>query len=188
MAFQTEAWHDKAFVSVSPIGGSEVEMRTKTTSFAASGGNFDIEGLDTFGGKITSIGTKEDIDLSFDTIPVAVSDTDWIFSGATSSATSITSSTVTRYRVAILWTNDTSITSGAEAVGTSSEAYRQIYAETYCVEGMESNFNAGENLTGTLKFKLSTEDPDGGQNWKKESCDTTSALSALSAYTTGNKF
>lgn len=182
-----KVWYDKAFVSVSPVGGSEVEMRSFTTSFSVEGGDFDIEGLETFGGKITRVGSKNDIELSFETIPAGTRDQDWIFHGATSSATSITSSATVKYRVTALWTDQTGVTAATQAINTSSEAYRQIYSEAYCISANYS-MDAGEHLTGELGFKLAYEDETGGQNFKKEMCNTSSALTAVPAYTTTTKF
>jgi len=48
--------------------------------------------------------------------------------------------------------------------------------------------DAEEHLTATINFKLAFEDADGVMNFKKEACDTTSALSATPAYTTTTKF
>lgn len=187
MAFSNKAWFEDCFISVSPIGGSEVQMCTKTTNLSITGGNFDIEGIDTFCGKVTRVGSHEDIEISFDGIPVSNQDFDWIFHGTSATGNTITSSTVTRYRSTFLWTDQTGITAATQAINTASEAYRRIYAESYCT-GLEYNMDAGENLTVTCNFKLAFEDASGVQNFKIESCDTSSALTAVSAYTTTTKF
>ena len=182
-----KAWFDKAFVSVSPIAGAEVQLRSRTTSFNQSGGNFDIEGLDTFGGKITRLGTKEDLEISFDGIPNSTQDFDWIFHGQTSSTEAITSSTTKKYRVTMLWTDEVGITAATQAIATASEAYRYTYAGAYCTS-LEPSMNAGEELKATISFKLAYEDETGGQNFKKDFCDTSGTLSAISSYTTTTKF
>lgn len=183
----TKAWYEDCYISVSQVGGAEVNICSKTTNLSISGGDFDIESIDTFCGKVTRVGTKKDIEISLDGIPVSVQDFDWLYHGATSSATAITSSANVKNRVIFLWTNQTGITSAAEAITTGSEAFRRIYAESYCTS-LEYNMDAGEQLTATINFKLPTEDSDGVQNYKLESCDTTSALSAVSSYTTASKF
>jgi len=182
-----KAWYDKCFISISQKGGSEVEFRTKTTSLSISGGNFDIEGIETFGGKVKRVGTREDIEISFDAIPVSTQDFDWIFHGTSNSATTITTSDVKDYRIIILWTDQTGVTSAAQAINTASEAYRHIYAEANCTS-LEYSMDAGEQLVATMTFKLAYEDKDGNLNWKKEMCDTTSALSSVPAYTSTTKF
>ncbi len=187
MALDRKAWYDKAFISVSQKAGSDVQLRAKTTSLSISGGNFDIEGIETFGGKVKRVGSREDFEISFDGIATSQQDFDWIFHGANNTDTSITSSTVKDYRVVMLWTDETGITSANQAIATASEAYREMYAECNLVS-LEKDMDAGEHLKATLTFKCPFEDADGVVNFKEESCATTSALSATSAYTTTTKF
>jgi len=189
MALTTnEMWYNKAYICVSAESGSEVQLRAKTTSLGISGGNFDIESIETFSGKIKKVGTREDFEISFDGIPISHQDFDWMFHGlATNTATSITTSTVADYRVTMLWTDQTGVTSAAQAINTASEAYREIYAECNLVS-LEKNMDAGEQLTATLNFKCPFEDTGGSVNFKKEACDTTSALTAVSAYTSTTKY
>lgn len=187
MAYSTTAWYEDCYISVSHVGGSETELCTKTTNISISGGDFDIEGIDTFCGKVTRVGTKEDIEIALDGIPVSNRDFDWIFHGTSVTGNTITSSTATKTRVTFLWTNQTGVTAATQAITTASEAYRRMYAEAYCT-GLEYNMDAGEHLTITTNFKLAFEDSDGEMNFKIEACDTSSALTASSAYTTSNKF
>ena len=191
MTMSQKAWYDKAFISIEALNGVEVQLQAKTTTLKISGGGFDIEGIETFGGKITRVGSRDDIEISFDGIPSSHADFDWIFAGQTTSTQSaltggaITSSTTTKYRLAFLWTNYTgSVTSAAkQAISGSAEAYRRVYAEAYCTS-LEPSMDAGDNLKASLTFALVNEDETGGQNWKVESKDTTTAtLSAISAYT-----
>ncbi|MHA1876685.1 MAG: hypothetical protein ACTSUC_09615 [Promethearchaeota archaeon] len=190
MAAPKQAWYDKAFISVSPVNANEVELRSKTTSINVSGGNFDIEGIETFGGKITRIGPREDIEISFDGIPTKVGDFDWLAAGGTSSAaTSSTASSVdTKYRITFLWTNQAGVTSATQAITGSNQGYRNIYAEALCT-GIEKSMDAGDRLKATLTFKLAPEDTGGSQNYKWESKGTASGtMNATPAYTDTAKF
>ncbi|MBE3092806.1 MAG: hypothetical protein IMZ51_04010 [Chloroflexi bacterium] len=191
MVFSQKAWYDDCFISIEALSGTEVQLTTKTTALGITGGGFDIEGIETFGGKITRVGSRDDIEISFDGIPASHADFDWIFAGQTTSTQSaitgaaITSSTTTKYRLAFLWTNFTgSVTSAAkQAITGSTEAYRRVYADTYCTS-LETSMDAGDNLKATFTFKVANEDDTGMQNWKVESKDTTTAtMTALSAYT-----
>jgi len=153
-----------------------------------TGGNFDIESIDTFGGQIKRIGRRDDFEISFDGVCTSHQDFDWIFHGkSVETASSITSSAVADYRICLLWTNKTGVTSAAEAITTSSEAYREIYAEANMIS-CEKSMDAGEHLTASLKFKLPFEDSSGSINWKKEVGTTDSALSAVNAYTSTTKY
>jgi hypothetical protein len=196
MAMAQKAWYDKAFISVCGAGGAEVVMQANTTTLSISGGNFDIEGLETFGGKITRIGSKEDIEISFDGIPVSHNNFDWLVAGQTAASAfttggaSISSSVVTPYRVTLLWTNWTgaSVTAATTPITGTSEAYRLAYANAYCV-GIERNMDAGDVNKATITFKLAPEDENGVQQWLAQAKDTTSGtLSALNAYTTAVKW
>ncbi len=189
MALTTnEAWYNKAYISVTALAGSEIQLRAKTTSLGISGGNFDIESIDTFSGKIKKVGTREDFEITFDGIPISHQDFDWIFHGlTTNTATSITSSTVRDYRVTMLWTDETGITTAGQAIATASEGYREQYSDCNLVS-LEKNMDAGDHLTATLAFECPFEDTAGSVNFKKAACDTTSALTTTSAYTSTNKF
>lgn len=187
MSYDTKAWFEECYISIAQVGQSEVNMCSKTTNLSISGGDFDIEGIPTFCGKVTKIGTRNDIEIGFDGIPVSVGDFDWVFHGAAQTTTAITSSATVKNRVTFLWTNQTGITAATQAINTSSEAFRRVYAEAYCTN-TEYNMDAGENLTVTCDFKLATEDSSGLLNYKLESCDTSSALTAVPAYTTATKF
>jgi len=189
MAISTnKAWYNKCFVSVAQKNGSEVQLTAKTTNLQITGMNFDLESVDTFKGQIKRPGRREDIEITFEGIPTGVQSFDWIFHGATSSATSITTSTIKDYRITFLWTDQTGITSATQAIDTSSEAYRHIYAEANCT-ALEYEMAAGEHLrVPTFTFRLAYEDDTGSLNWKKEECDTSSALSAVPAYTSAVKF
>jgi hypothetical protein len=194
MAMSQGSWYDKAFISICPQGASEVELRSKTTSLSLSGGNFDIEGIETFGGKIVRLGTKEDIEISFEGIPTSHADFDWLFAGQTASTAfgtggvSISTSAVTPYRISMLWTNFSSATGASQAITGTSEAYRRVYANAYCTS-LEPKMDAGNELTVKVGFKLTDQDSSGSQNWMVQAKDTTSGtLSALPAYTSVVKF
>ena len=191
MTMSQKAWYDKAFISVEALNGVEAQLTAKTTAMKITGGGFDIEGIETFGGKITRVGSRDDIEISFDGMPASHQDFDWIFAGQTTSTASaltgaaITSSITTKYRLAFLWTNFTgSVTSAAkQAFSGSTECYRKVYAECYCTS-LETNMDAGNELKASMTFKLSDQDDTGAQNWKVESKDTSAVtMSTLSAYT-----
>jgi hypothetical protein len=191
MVMSQKSWYDKAFISIEALNGTEVQLTAKTTAMNISGGGFDIEGVETFGGKITRVGSKDDIEISLDGLPSSHADFDWIFAGHTTSTQSsltggsITTSTLTKYRVSMLWTNYTgSVTSAAkQAITANAEAYRRTYAECYCTS-LETSMDAGDNLKASMTFKLAYEDETGYQNFRIDSKDTTSGtMAALLAYT-----
>ena len=192
MTMSQKVWYRTAFVSISALSGAEVALQTRTTTLGWSGGFGDIEGIDTFGGKLTRLATKDDLELTFDGIPVSHQDFDWLMAGQTASSTwttagaTITSSTDDRkYRIILLWTNQTSpaVTSANQAITGTAEAYRRAWADVYMTQ-LDGSMDAGDNLTATMAFKTTVVDSDNVNNWGVWSKDTTSGtLSALNAYT-----
>jgi hypothetical protein len=142
--------------------------------------------MDTFGGNITRVGRRNDIEISFEGIPVSVQDFDAQFQGyTTNTATSLTTSAETKQRVTILWTSDPAVTSAVQACATSStnEAYRHVYADAY-MTSLEYSMAAGENLkAANITFKLPYTDDTDKLNFVKAIQDTSASLSAVPAYT-----
>ncbi len=184
---KNDGWFDHTYIEVVAESGTGVQLRTKTTSLNITGGNFDMESNETFGGAIKRYGAREDYVIGFEGIVSSHQDFDWIFHGTTQTNTSITSSSVVDYRIALLWTDQATITAASQAISSSSEAYREYYAECNMVS-LEKSQNVGENITATMTFKTAHEDKDGTINFKKEVCGTASSLSAASAYTSGTKW
>ncbi len=190
MSMSVKAWYDRAYVSIQALNGTEYQLQTKTTSFRKTGGNPDIEGLETFGGVVTKPEAAEDIEISFEGIPTSHADFDWIQAGQTAStafgtsAAIITTSTSRKYRVTLLWTDQPSPTSAAmQSITSSYEAYKKSWADCYFT-GLEDSMDAGDYLKATLNFKTTVQDADGTNNWYIAAKDTTTGtLSAMSAYT-----
>ncbi len=185
--YLNKAWYTKAFVSIQALNGGESQLQSRTTTLKVTGGGFDLESLDVFSGKLSKIGSRDTLKISFEGIPVSPEDFDWIGAGKTSSTVStITSSTVTPYRITFLWTDYTgSITSAAlQSISTSGvEAYRKSYAEAYCTTPPEISMDAGDVLKASFEFTLLYEDEFGVQNFRTDAKSTSSTLSALNAYT-----
>jgi len=187
-----QIWMKQPYVSIARIDGNEMQFRSRTSTLNITGDNFDIEGIETFGGKVTRIGSREDIEISMDIFPLSAEHTDFdaLFYGHTGSSSIITASDQLKYRICLLWTNESGITSGAEAIASGSDAYRRIYAEGY-ITNMEVSQDAGEELKGTITYKTSPEDENGDSNRKIESCTpdgTPVTLGAVASYTSTTKW
>jgi len=182
-----DGWFDHTYIEVVSESGTPIQLRSKTTSLNITGGNFDMESVETFGGAVKRYGAREDYEISFEGIVSSHQDFDWIFHGQTQTDASITSSAILDYRIALLWTDEADITGAAQAIATASEAYREYYANCNMVS-LEKSQNVGENITANMTFKTAHENKAGTINFKKEVCGTTSALSAASAYTATTKW
>lgn len=91
-----------------------------------------------------------------------------------------------QYRVAILWTDDSTVTDACSAVALGSNGLRFVAAEGYFTE-VNGDFT-GDILKFAITFKFVPFDKSGNANWKWESCDTTATLDALGAYTSSTKW
>ena len=187
-----QIWMQHPYISISRVGGDEMQFRGRTNSLNITGDNFDIEGVETFGGTVTRIGSREDIEISMDMYPISAEsdDFDALFYGHTGSSSIITSSRQLKHRICLLWTDKSTATSGAQLIPSGSDGYRRVYADGYIIN-MEPSQDAGEELKGSITFKTAPVDETGGSNRLIESCTeggTPETLGAVSAYTVSTKF
>jgi len=93
------------------------------------------------------------------------------------------STTLTRYRVAILWTNDANATGADEEVDSGDLGLRFVMADCFCTS-CKTDFTDGV-LKQTIMFKGIAFRKDGTTNIKMESCTASETLTALGNYTAG---
>jgi len=93
------------------------------------------------------------------------------------------SNTLTRYRVAILLTNDDDATGAEEEIDSGDLALRFVMADCFCVS-CKSSFTDGI-FKQTLVMKGIAFRKDGTSNIKMESCTASDTLTALGTYTPG---
>lgn len=91
--------------------------------------------------------------------------------------------TLTRYRVSVLWTEDTGADDASDATATSKKAARFVMADCFCTS-CKTSFTDGV-LKQTLVFKGVCFDKAAATNIKMESNDSTASggIPALGAYT-----
>lgn len=85
-----------------------------------------------------------------------------------------------KYRLAFLWTTDSSASSGAGATTVGHEAYRKVYQNVYMIAYKHSWTDKVLELE--ITFKAQPFDASGNSNVYEEYTDGTSGLSALSSY------
>jgi len=95
------------------------------------------------------------------------------------------SNTLTRYRVAILWTEDTGADEASDATATSKKAMRFVMAECFCTS-CKTTMTDGI-VKQTLMFKGIAFDKSASTNIKMESNDSSASggIPTLGAYTAG---
>jgi len=92
-----------------------------------------------------------------------------------------------KYRVTVLWTDDTAATDAAAGIATTTKnANRFVLADCYCTS-VTPSFTDGI-LKFTCTFKGPPLDSAASANWRMESADSTQPLAVLNSYTTATKF
>lgn len=92
-----------------------------------------------------------------------------------------------KYRIAIMWTNNTSLTSADSEIGTAYSGLRVVAADGYFTS-VKPSFTDG-TLKFTVTYKVPPFDSSGTANVVIQSTDITGAtLTALSSYTSATKW
>jgi len=195
-----DSWQRKALITVDD-GTTAVNMQAITETIDIDVGERDYDKIDLLNlGQIAKHGaigittvTFEGYNLQSGTAAAGTATGFWdLFADkpamdAADPLTNTITNTVTRYRVAILWTNDGAATAGTSAV-TSGATYagtRFMIAECTCVSCKDS-FTDGM-LKTILIFKGTAFDSAAAGNIKTESVAlaTATALAAPAAYVPG---
>jgi hypothetical protein len=187
---------DKCWVTISKLStgattSTNVEYGAKTSDITIGGGNGDLDVIRVNTGDIEKLNRQDPFEISFDNIvPLYAYDFRQMKEGGAVTTGLYTTSAGTdrgQFRVAMLWTNQTGVTSAAQAITGSSTitAYRCVVRDARCTE-LEEKWAAGEVLGGTIKFKVPAIDATGGGNVQWSSIDGAQTLGALTTYTGGN--
>jgi len=201
MTLAAGAWSETALVAIAYYGsGSEtsndIQFASLTETIDIDMGDKDIDQVASIGGgrlvkkvpqDITTI-TLEMYPLDIDAIGgtgVAQLFHDTKANWDSSEPLEVTSSRNRElYRIAILWTDDTSVTTGNGAVTSGSNAYRIIFAHAYCTSAKPSFTDGVLKVTAT--FKVPAFNPNGVGNIHEQSIDGTATLNALNTYNSTN--
>ena len=187
-----DAWTETGYVAIAKQGGDDVEFRTLTETVDVDIGDKDFDAIATLaGGRLVKFTPQEPTTITFEAYPVeAGTDTGTTGKGFfdlmnTADNTQPLSISLDRsrnkYRVVLLWTDDTTITSATSAVGPNQTGLRIIAKNGYFTS-VKPSFTDGI-LKFTVTFKCPPFDKDGNANVTMESTDGTATLDAVSSYT-----
>lgn len=189
-----DVWTETCLVSITPIGGSNVEFAIRTKDIDFGTGTKDIEGMPTnSGGRAVKIKPEEDSEWGFSDcyfvgiqttntdVSVAQIFEDWTNVDTSDPRSSSASRNRVKVRIAVLWTNDSTATSGAGAVAAASAGYRVVAANGYITEFKEEWTDG--LLKASFKFKFPPFSLTGTANRKREDTEGV-GFSALASYTT----
>ena len=188
MASQTNAWLETALVTITKLAGTDYEFAALTETVDIDQGDKDIEGIaNVAGGRVVKWTPEGDTMITLEIYPTGVNGLESpdgvanLFHGFTSTSTGSNSRTRDLFRVAVLWTNDTTATSGAGATAASTSNKRFVLANAY-VTSYKTSFTDGIQKS-TVTFKAVPFDKAGTtSNILEEGIDNT-ASTALTAYT-----
>lgn len=196
-----DAWMEKCIISISRLSGSDVQFAGLTETVDFDIGDKDIEGVPLVnGGRVTKWSPEADSTITFEAYPLQAA----TISGTTAQGFfdlmhDDTDSTVPlrvtnshtrdKYRVLVVWTNDSSITTAHVATTDTYSALRIGMADGHFTS-VKPSFTDGI-LKYTVMFKCAPYDKSANSNIMVESCAGTTAsdvLSGVAAYTSSNKF
>lgn len=199
-AFLEDAHMETCLIAISSIGGSNLAFEGITETLDIDWPDKDFEGVALLnGGRVRKWTAQGDATITFEAYP--------LFAGTSSGSTGtgffdlqnvvdtsvpirvLNSRARTRYRVLIMWTNDTAATVAQTGTRADYSAMRIGMADGYFIS-VKPNFTDGI-LKYTCVFKAAAFDTSGNSCLLAESCagaTGSDVLPVIAAYTTSNKF
>ncbi len=191
---------ETCLIAISKVGGSDIQFAALTETVDFDIGEKDIEGVAlTNGGRVTKWTAESDSTITFEAYPLeAGTDTGTTGHGFFDLMHSVDGSVPIRitndrnrdkYRVLVLWTNDTGVTTGQSITTNTFSALRIGMADGHFTS-VKPSFTDGI-LKYTITFKVAAFDKTGSGNVMVESCAGASGsdiLPAIASYTTSAKF
>lgn len=195
-----DSWTEIAYVTITEQAGTDVDFCSISESIDIDEGERPLETTYTLcGGKIVRLMPQEDTTVTLTAYPVEAGSTgtvgkgfhDMFYDSVTESATTgeivvdNTAGTRKKYRLAILWTDDTSSTSAVRQVASPANAALRWTARNGYVTQVVPSFEANGMLTYDVTFTFPSRLSDGTANIQVESIDGvgTGTMATLSTYT-----
>jgi len=186
-----ETWSEKAKVSICVEGGSDVQFESLTETIDIDIGDKDIEAITTTkGGRLVKYTPQEMTSTTLEAYPLeagtATGTTGQGFfdllntQDATQPISISVDHTRCRYRMAVLWTNDSTNTSAHGAVASGSLGLRVVTCGFFT--SAKPSFTDGV-LKWTVMMKAPPFKKDGTANVNVGSCNATATMTALAAFT-----
>jgi hypothetical protein len=194
-----EAWGKTALISITPVGTSDIDFTANVDSIDVKFGRRSVVFHPTKkGGRLADVRPMEDTIVTFEGYFVGIDPSSgddlgisqhFLSPGSTrdnSDPMSITSVNKDgKYRVSILYTDDTTATSATGTTALNAYAERITLADGFIEEYEESDTDFLKKAT--FSFRFPAFDSAASSCIKQESTKTT-GLSALAAYTTSVKW
>ena len=196
-----DAWMETCLVSIAAQSGTDIPFQALTETVDIDLGEKDIEGVALVnGGRVTKFTPEGETTITLEAYPLEAGNDDisaatvgtgffdLLHSEDTAQPVAITNTRArSKYRMAIMWTDDTTVTNAASAVATTAMAAMRVTAANGYITSVKPSFTDGV-LKFTIVFKVAAFTKDGAGQILMESCDATAGLTALQSYTSTVKF
>jgi hypothetical protein len=191
-----DTFSETAKVAIAAQSGSDVDFQTITETVDIDIGDKDFDVIATLaGGRLVKFTPQEPTTITLEAYPVQAgthSGTtgngfwDLMNTADTSQPEIIVADRVrNKYRIAILWTNSTSITYATQQVAMPYEALRVVAADGYFTS-VKPSFTDGV-LKFTVTYKVPPFDKSGNANISIMSSDGSATITACASYTSIQK-
>lgn len=191
-----DTWSEVGLVSISAQGGSDIEFATLTETVDIDIGEKGFESMATLGGgRLVKFTPQEDTTITLEAYPVEAGTNsgttgkgffDLLNTADASQPVNISVDRVrSKYRIALMWTDNVSITSASSQVGLNNTALRITASDGYFTS-VKPSFTDNV-LKFTVTYKVPPFDKSGSANVEVASVDTSATLAALNAYTSSTK-
>jgi len=196
-----ELWTNACLVSIAKQGSDNVEFAAITDDIDIDPGMRDIIQINGVGGGCTTEHVPQTLGtMTINAFPLEIGTPsgttglgfwDLLQTADTAQALEIgNSKNRDKIRIALLWTDDTAVTSGSGAVSSSKNGIRIVFADAFVVD-VKDKWSDGE-LTCSVTIKVTAFDSGDNAttpyNVLEQSTNATAAISALNAYTKSVKF
>lgn len=184
-----ETWSETAYVAITKSGsGSDVEFYAITSSVEVTVGDKDVDFMPMLnGGRLSAFKPQADTTITLDLYPLQAGTATGttgkgVFdligtSDATQPVSIDTSRTRNKYRMTILWTDDTTVTSATAAINLNQIGLRVIAKNGYIISATPSgNMTPNDPLKWQVKFKCGAFDKDGNPNVTIQSVDGSATM------------
>ena len=196
---QDGTWSELALVAITAQAGAAVEYQAITETIDIDIGNKDFDVISTLSGaRLVKFTPQEPTTITLEAYPLdAGTDTgatgegffDLMNTPDTSQPVVIaTTRTRTKYRMAIMWTDASSITADGQVITPTNSALRVVAADGYFTSVKPSMTDGLVKFT--ITYKVPPFDASGNANVKIESISgsATATMTALASYTSSVKF
>jgi len=197
-----ESWSEIAYVTITPMSGTDMNFCALTETIDIDEGERPIETTPTLcGGKIIRSLPQEDTTVTLKVYPVQAGTVsgstgygfyDLFYESVTTATGSVTVDNATsgsrsKYRIAILWTDSSASTSAVRSITSPTNAAKRWTGRNGYITKITPSFESTGQLSYDVVFTIPAKQADGtGGNIQIESVDGvgTATMGTLTSYTT----